>query len=1115
MSGTAQVSAAPLVPTDLRRLLDVAFTDEPLAAATAPLEPAVIVAGAGSGKTAVMAARVVWLVATGQVAPEQVLGLTFTNKAAGELAARIRAALAAAGVVARTARVPALVPSEQPAAQETADGEPTVSTYHAFAGRLVAEHGLRIGVEPRSRLLADAIRFQLAARVLRRARGPLVALTRPLSMLVGDLVALDGELHEHLVSPDRLRAHDQALLAELAALPKLTVELKKVAAAARGRLELVGLVEAYRLAKRDIDAVDFADQVSLAARLAEERAEVGELERARYRVVLLDEYQDTSVAQRRMMAGLFGHGHPVTAVGDPCQAIYGWRGASVANLDGFPRHFPCADGRPASVLPLSTSQRSGGLLLRLANAVAAALRAVHRVTELRPRADLAQVGATVVALHETYAEEMAWTARQLRCAVDAGTAPGQVAVLVRTRADFAAIYAALLEVGLPVEVVGLGGLLSLPEVADLVATLEVLDDPTSNAALVRLLTGPRWLLGPRDLVTLGRQAQALLRPEPAAQEPAAGPADAADLPDDVDGVHLEMETDALDEAVAGVDPCDVPSLADALLTPGTAGWSVEGRERVLSLGREIRELRRHLGEPLLDLMHRVIEATGLDVELAASPGAVAARRRDALASFLDIAAGFVDLDGESSLAAFLAFLRAADAYDRGLDSTGPSGADAVQVMTVHKAKGLEWDVVAVPDLTAKVFPLTAVRERWTTCAWVLPYALRGDAPDMAAAPAWSNKGLEAFKDDCGAHLEREERRLAYVALTRARHTVIASSHWWGPTQKMPRGPSPLLEQLRQNCESGLGRVDGWLPPPGDGAVSPVLAAATTLAWPLPLRPAERDRRRAAATDVLAGVRALARGAAPQDPAGLTDRERAELAEWDDDAALLQAEAAADRAPQRLVGLPRTLSASQVLRLAGDPDGLAADLARPMPRRPAPAARRGTRFHSWVESQFAQRPLLGPDDLPGAEDDEMADDTELLALQSAFLASPYAARSPYAVEAPFELALAGRVVRGRIDAVYALPGGRWEVVDWKTGREPADPLQLALYRLAWARLRGVELDRVDAAFLTVRTGVVVRPPDLPGAQELTRLLTAAPGASADARPEGSAAGVAQARAAAQR
>src|SRR4051794_40351153 len=145
-------------PDQLKELLGIPFTPEQTACITAPPAPQVIVAGAGSGKTTVMAARVVWLVGTGQVAPEQGLGLTFTNKAAGELAERVRAALVKAGVT---------DPEPVPVSAEAVPGEPRISTYHAFAGQLLKDHGLRIGLEPSARLLADATRFQLAARTLR------------------------------------------------------------------------------------------------------------------------------------------------------------------------------------------------------------------------------------------------------------------------------------------------------------------------------------------------------------------------------------------------------------------------------------------------------------------------------------------------------------------------------------------------------------------------------------------------------------------------------------------------------------------------------------------------------------------------------------------------------------------------------------------------------------------------------------------------------------------------------------------------------------------------------------------------------------------------------------
>jgi len=1074
------VTTPTLAPDELCGLLGVPFTAEQLAAITAPLEPGLIVAGAGSGKTSVMAARVVWLVATGQVAPERVLGLTFTNKAAAELAMRVTKSLALAGISARTGNDDA--------------GEPVVSTYHAFAGRLLTEHGLRLGVEPRSRLLADATRYQLAARVLRRHRGPVVALTRPLTMLVGELVALDAELSEHLVDPADLLAWDEAWVAEVEARcgeqegQKGTKthcdHLRKYAGAARQRIELAQLVTSYRAMKRDLDAVDFGDQVSLAARLAETVPEVGVLERQAASVVLLDEYQDTSVAQRRMLAGLFGGGHPVTAVGDPCQAIYGWRGASVANLDDFPRHFPLSSGQPAAAFSLSVNQRSGGRLLQLANTVAGALRSRHAVVELSAPPAKAALGRVVTALHESWREEVEWVADQVQSAHSAGTAWEQIAVLVRARKDFGDLHAALVSRGVPVEVVGLGGLLQLPEVADVVATLEVVEEPTANAALLRLLTGPRWRLGVRDLAQLGRRGKEMLVSgitDPHLDDP---PVDEAE----VEAVALFREDKALEEAVAGIDLCDVVSLSDVLDRPGHRGWSLEGLQRLTALGAELRDLRAHRGEPLLDLVHRVIEVTGLDVELSASPDAVRARRRESLFAFLDVAAEFTDLDGESSLTSFLAFLRAAEEHERGLDSVAPTGSAAVQLLTAHKAKGLEWDVVVCPDLTKGVFPADTLKGRWTTTAAVLPGPLRGDALSQPTIAATLDKAaLSSYDGSCREHLEREERRLGYVAFTRPRHLLIGSGHWWGPTQKKPRGPSAFLVELRDHAAAGHGAVERWAEAPQD-ETNPLLLETTEFDWPAPYEPIALGHRRAAAAAVRADLSSLAAGKALAEDGGLTTTEREELERLDREMVLLLDEERAARTAVREVLLPSSLTASQLMRLREDPEGFTRELARPMPRPPAPAARRGTRFHAWVETLFDERPLLDPDELPGAEDDELGSDEDLAALQAAFLSSGWASRKPFAVEAPFVLPLAGRVIRGRIDAVYDLGDGRWQVVDWKTGRESADPVQLAVYRLAWARLVGVDPADVVASFLYVRSGREVVHDDLLGQDELEALLT---------------------------
>ncbi|MGW4077569.1 UvrD-helicase domain-containing protein [Streptomyces asiaticus] len=1160
------MSARITDPEELKELLGIPFTPEQVACITAPPAPQVIVAGAGSGKTTVMAARVVWLVGTGQVAPDRVLGLTFTNKAAGELAERVRKALITAGIV---------DPDSDPGATEEAPGEPVISTYHAFAGQLLKDHGLRVGLEPSARLLADATRFQLAARVLRSAPGPYPALTRPFSDLVTDLLALDAELAEHLVPTGRLRAYDTELLRTLEGTRLTNEALRKVPEAARARQELLGLVEAYREEKRRRDLLDFGDQIAYSATLALDHPEVGRILREQFAVVLLDEYQDTSVAQRLLLSGLFGGGtgHPVTAVGDPCQAIYGWRGASVANLDDFPEHFPHADGRPAERFALSENRRSGGRLLDLANGLAAPLRAMHEGVEaLRPAPGAERDGAVRCALLPTHAEELAWLADSIAHLVRTGTPPGEIAVLCRTAGDFAQIQGALVERDVPVEVVGLSGLLHLPEVADLVAVCEVLQDPGANAALVRLLTGPRWRIGPRDLALLGRRARALVS--------YGGPDGAEDDPDR-----------RLAEAVEGTDPAEVISLADALDTFLEAGgpddglpFSAEARVRFARLAAELRELRRSLADPLMDVLHRVLATTGLEVELSASPHALAARRRETLGNFLDVAAAFAGreggaaVDGEATLQGFLGFLRTAAQYEKGLDNALPGGENTVKVLTAHKAKGLEWDVVAVPGLVAKQFPSEQSRESWTANAKVLPHELRGDARTLPDVTAWDSKGIAAFKDAMKGHQRTEELRLGYVTFTRPRSLLLGSGHWWGPTQKRPRGPSGFLDALREHCEAGYGEIEAWAEPPEEGAENPALRqSAADRAWPLPLDPAALRHRRRAADVVLAhlarietaGEEPAARDEArpsadgdlfpeppeeleppedpewpepPEDPYGSyedgpyddapppgphgapkpgapepdvpeitsesamdepTPEEARLIGSWDRDLDALAGELRRARETVHEVPLPGTLTASQLLRLAADPDGFARELARPMPRPPRPAARRGTRFHAWVESRFEALPLpfLGPDELPGGEDDEaeIADERDLTALKEAFARTPYARRTPYRVEVPVQLTLAGRTIRGRIDAVYRESGTgpddgpRYEIVDWKTGRsQDADPLQLAIYRVAWAEQHGLPLSAVTAAFVYVRSGEVVRPAGLPGRAGLERVLLGEPG-----------------------
>jgi DNA helicase-2/ATP-dependent DNA helicase PcrA len=786
--------------------------------------------------------------------------------------------------------------------------------------------------------------------------------------------------------------------------------------------------------------------------------------------VLLDEYQDTSVAQAVMLSRLFsgpdpasGLGHAVTAVGDPNQAIYGWRGASVSNILGFGETFPARDGA-VPTYPLTVNRRSDRRILAVANRLAAPLMDKYSQVEPLVAADEAGEGVVTTAVHETHAHELEALVDDVRATHDTGAAWSDIGVLTRDNAHAEDVFDALTAAGVPVEIVGLSGLLRLPEVAEIVATLHLLHDVTANAALLTLLTGPRWAIGPRDLRLLSRRAHEI-----------AGRSGRGESPVSV-ADHLTAIAD-------GIDPAEVPSLDDALADPGDQPYSPEALERFSLLAGELRALRTHVGEPLLDVVRRIIDTTGTDVELASSTSPAAAARRDNLDLFVKAVADFQAVDGDVSLPALLAYLTAEDDQGNGLDVATPTEADSVKLLTVHRSKGLEWEAVFLVGVCETRFPSNRSRTLWTSSPAILPAPLRGDAHDLPQLAGHDKAALDAYRAATRAHDAEEELRLGYVALTRAARRLSVSSYCWSP-RATPFGPSDYQRVVREQLDDWGEPVEQWRDKPVKGDPNPYAAVDPSRPWPVLEAGAEALRRREAAERVLAA-----------DPRagdeGLDMIETARVADWDAELDRLVAEARRERAPELGVSLPSSISATALARLRDEPEAFAADLARPMPRPPSAAARFGTRFHAWVEARFGQQDLFDFDELPGRADAGIVDDSDLKELVAAFEAGPFAHRTPHQVEAPFALVLAGQVVRGRIDAVYAeqVDGeSGFLVVDWKTGRrEDADPLQLALYRLAWAELAGVPVERVRAAFHHVRTGAVVIHDDLPGREELAGLL----------------------------
>jgi DNA helicase-2/ATP-dependent DNA helicase PcrA len=1072
-------------------------TAEQAAIIAAPPSPLVVIAGAGAGKTETMAARVVWLVANGYAEPGQVLGLTFTRKAAGQLLRRVRsrlARLAGAGLAGDSA-------AAGPAA-ESAD-TPVVGTYHAFAGSLLREHGLLLSIEPDTRLLGQTELWQLAFDVVSGHAGQLHTDKTP-AAVTSMVLRLWSQLTEHLVDIGQLRDTHVELDRLVHTLPAGPYQrdrspsqwLLRMLATQAERAGLVPLLDALQQRMRAEKVMDFGLQMASAARLACGFGRVGEQLRNRYRVVLLDEYQDTGYAQRVALSSLFGGGVDdelaLTAVGDPIQSIYGWRGACATNLPRFSTDFPRSDGTPAPVLELRTSWRNPQRALQVANAVSAEARQRSiAVRALRSRPG-APPGTVRCALLPDVLAEREWVAEHLqqryqRAAAD-GVSPPTAAVLVRRNSDAAPVAESLRARGIPVEVVGLAGLLSIPEVADVVAMLRLVADPTAGAAAMRVLTGPRWRLGGRDIAALWRRAQELT----AEKHPGAG----------LSAEHIA--------ARCGPD-ADTACLAEALSDPGPAGrYSGPGYRRILALAEELSALRGHLGHPLPDLVAEVRRVLGIDCEVrAAHPGCADWTGAEHLEAFADVVRGYAERAATlssvapPSAAGLLAYLDAAVAVEDGLPPAQLAAArDRVQVLTVHAAKGLEWQVVAVPHLSAGVFPGTVPARTWLTDAADLPPLLRGDRalagahgiPVLDTADVGNRKQLSdkifAHRRQLAQRRVDEERRLLYVAITRAEDTLLLSGHHWGASGIKPRGPSEFLCELKgvidRSAAAGqpCGVVEQWAPPPPAGERNPLRDKVVEATWPAdPLGARRRDVERGAA------LVAAAMSAGPPVPPD-TD-----TGGWaaDVDALLAERSHAAKLAVR---ALPTQLSVSNLVELARDPAGAVQRLTHRLPTRPDPHALLGNAFHDWVQQFYGAERLFDLGDLPGAADTGLAqaNTEELAKLQAAFTRSQWAARTPVAVEVPFEMPIGGTVVRGRIDAVFADPDGGATVVDWKTGEPPAGPdamrqaaIQLGVYRLAWAALCGCPESLVRAAFHYVLTGVTVVPEVLPGPDELAALL----------------------------
>ena len=939
------------------------------------MEPLRISAGAGTGKTATVTDRLVRLI-EGGVPPEAALGITFTNKAAEELADRLRAAL------------PALA----------RDGRAVeVTTYHGFAFSLLQEFGAFVGIERDTQVIGPGYVRQLLFESLGTQTYEHIDLAAA-PQRIAEAATLAGQLGDNLLSVDDLLSGVDADAGD--PWP--------------ARRDLSAIVRGYGDLKARLGVVDYADLIEFAYRLVSEHPAVADRIRERYQCVVLDEYQDTAPAQRELLRTLFSDGFPVTAVGDSDQTIYEWRGASQENFDAFPSQFPLPDGTRAPTLALTVNHRSSPEILEVAHRVREMLHDSGSFDRLSA-SSTASSGSVETRWFRTAVDEASWIASELRRLHDEEKVGwSDMAVLFRKNRQISLVRDACAVAGIPIEVASLGGLLDIPEVADLVAWLRLLHHRDDSVSLARILLGSRYRLGLGDLAPLVRWAQR----EGLWQDDEEGPSwpllEAVDRVDEVEGLSKEL------------------------------------RRRLV----EFRDLYRSLlsqaqGIALVELCRRVLDAFDAWSEIEAMEPAAALSTRLNLYRFLDLAQEWSPLEGRPSLEAFLGYLELlrSDPSADELDTARVGGSDAVTLLTVHRAKGLEWDSVFIPALATDIFPARSLgHDNPATYAQYVPFELRLDAaslPDLNVPKPQRDAALRS------RHLAGEWRT-AYVAVTRAKQRLYMSGAY-RYEGKRPRKPSELYEIAR-------------------GAPGAIDALATN-------EPGDRPDR-LTITDAAVGPDPLFAGGWREALLGaVADSNYAERLVKDRgtyDAHMEQLRIIVDGLPEESPAslratTPNALSVTGLVTLASCPLRYYWSEVDRLPRKPTSAMKRGIELHRRIE--LHNRGSISFDDLeddlydaPTGPTDQEIPDHDVF---ESFLASRFADRTPLFIETPIDLKLGSSRIRGRVDAVYEDEDGSWEIVDYKSGRHRGDEaafVQLEAYAIA-AREGAIAPDPPDDLRMT--------------------------------------------------
>jgi DNA helicase-2/ATP-dependent DNA helicase PcrA len=684
------VTGAAAGPSGMEALLGGLNPDQ-LRAVTHGEGPLLVVAGAGTGKTQVITRRIAWLIASRRAKPSEILALTFTDKAAAEMAVR----------------VDQLVPYGYT--------DTSISTFHAFGDRLIREYALELGLAPDVRVLSRAevvifLREHLYEFELDEYR-PLGDPTR----FLGALATLFSRCKDEDITPATYAAHAERVAADAAALAEAAGEpddgAEALAEDARRQAELARAFARYQDLLASNGFIDFGDQVALALRLVRESAAARTSIAGRFRYILVDEFQDTNRAQAELVSLLAEPHRNVTVVGDDDQAIYAFRGAAIDNILDFSARY-----QGARTVVLRRNYRSLGPILdasyRLVRFNDPDRLEVRTGITKRLKPERRDPGAAPVRLEAfaTGSEEADWIAADIARRIADGAAPRDHAVLVRANGHADPVLRALNIAGIPWRFSGSSGLYARPEVRLLMAFLRAVADPESSVDLYALASSEVYGLGGEDLTAIVNTARRRHR--------------------------------------------SVWSTLDELeRQPGILRVSPATREGVHRL---VADLMRYTtmahDRPAGEVLYAFLRDSGMLARLARTPTTAAEEGLGNVARFFDIIRAQSALLADDRAMFVAGHLQTLiEAGDDPATADLDPDADAVAVLTVHKAKGLEFPVVYLPGMVAGRFPGNG----------------RGDA---LALPA----GLGRAADPTAEGSLAEERRLCYVAMTRARDELILS-----------------------------------------------------------------------------------------------------------------------------------------------------------------------------------------------------------------------------------------------------------------------------------------------------------------------------------------------------